>query len=189
MGRGLGRFLRHNTIAMLALFVALGGTTYAATALPKSSVGTAQLKNGAVTKTKINKKTIAALKGNRGRTGPQGAQGPKGTTGAQGVQGVQGVQGPPGPTYWVVVSSAGAILRQSGGWTLTHSSVGRWVVDNPNLNESQMAVADGAFRGVLEGTAPTFVTTFANDTNGFHVSTYDSTGALADLGFSIIATQ
>ena len=30
MTKGFGRFLRHNMIAMLALFVALGGTTYAA---------------------------------------------------------------------------------------------------------------------------------------------------------------
>jgi hypothetical protein len=53
-------------ISLIALFVALGGTTYAATSLRKNSVGTAQLKNGAVTKKKINKKTIAALKGNQG---------------------------------------------------------------------------------------------------------------------------
>ena len=33
MTRGFGRFLRWNTIALLALFLALGGTTYAAVAL------------------------------------------------------------------------------------------------------------------------------------------------------------
>jgi hypothetical protein len=101
MPRGFVRFLRRNTIALIALFIALSGTTYAAsTLLPRNSVGTAQLKNGAVTKKKINKKTITALKGNRGPrgfTGAQGVPGPKGATGAQGVQGVQGVQGPPGP--------------------------------------------------------------------------------------------
>jgi hypothetical protein len=36
-------------IALIALFVALGGTTYAATSLPANSVGTKQLRNGAVT--------------------------------------------------------------------------------------------------------------------------------------------
>jgi hypothetical protein len=76
-------------IALIALFIALGGTSYAAiTALPKNSVGSKQLKNGAVTKTKINKKTLTQLKGNRGPTGPKGA------TGAQGVQGPQGPAGP-----------------------------------------------------------------------------------------------
>lgn len=42
-------------ISLIALFVALGGTSYAAiNALPKNSVGTKQLKNGAVTGAKLN---------------------------------------------------------------------------------------------------------------------------------------
>jgi hypothetical protein len=36
-------------IALVALFVAVGGTTYAATSLPANSVGTRQLRSGAVT--------------------------------------------------------------------------------------------------------------------------------------------
>jgi len=41
-------------ISVIALFVALGGTSYAAiTSLPANSVGTKQLKNGAVTATKL----------------------------------------------------------------------------------------------------------------------------------------
>jgi hypothetical protein len=99
MTRRFGRFLRRNTIALLALFVALSGTTYAAsTLLPKNSVGTAQLKNGAVTKKKINKKTLKQLKGNRGPQGPAGPAGPQGPQGPQGAQGVQGIQGPQGPS-------------------------------------------------------------------------------------------
>ena len=42
-------------VAMLALLVALSGTAYAAVTLAPNSVGTAQLKNGAVTLTKIAK--------------------------------------------------------------------------------------------------------------------------------------
>ena len=42
-------------VGIIALFVALGGTSYAAiVTLPSGSVGTAQLKNGAVTAGKIN---------------------------------------------------------------------------------------------------------------------------------------
>jgi len=41
-------------IALIALFVALGGTTYAATSLPANSVGTKQIRNKAVTAAKIN---------------------------------------------------------------------------------------------------------------------------------------
>jgi hypothetical protein len=88
-------YLRRHHLALLALFVALGGTSVAATnaLLPRNSVGTAQLKNGAVNKKKINKKTIKALRnGTRGPRGPQGAQGPRGAQGPQGVQGSAGVQ-------------------------------------------------------------------------------------------------
>lgn len=58
MTRGFLRFLRGNTIALLALFIALGGTTYAATALPKNSVGTKQLKKNAVTAVKIKSGSV-----------------------------------------------------------------------------------------------------------------------------------
>ena len=54
----MGKLLAHvraNLVAYLALFVALGGTSVAASnvLLPKNSVGTLQLKKGAVTKPKI----------------------------------------------------------------------------------------------------------------------------------------
>jgi hypothetical protein len=50
--------VRHNLIAYLALFVALGGTGYAAVNLPAGSVGTRQLRNGAVTARKLDGKSI-----------------------------------------------------------------------------------------------------------------------------------
>jgi hypothetical protein len=49
-------------VAMLALLVALSGTAYAAVTLAPNSVGTAQLKNGAVTLTKIARSAQGALK-------------------------------------------------------------------------------------------------------------------------------
>jgi hypothetical protein len=49
-------------IALLALFVALGGTTYAALRLPKNSVGTKQLRNNAVTMTKISNGAVTGSK-------------------------------------------------------------------------------------------------------------------------------
>jgi hypothetical protein len=52
--------LKHNVVAYLALFVALGGTSYAAVNLPAGSVGTKQLRNGAVTNTKLAKGSVGA---------------------------------------------------------------------------------------------------------------------------------
>ena len=51
-------------VSLLALFVALGGTTYAATSLPANSVGTKQLKKNAVTAAKIKNGAIVASKVN-----------------------------------------------------------------------------------------------------------------------------
>jgi hypothetical protein len=46
--------LRRHAVAYLALFIALGGTTYAAS-LPRNSVGTAQLKDRSVTAPKLGR--------------------------------------------------------------------------------------------------------------------------------------
>jgi hypothetical protein len=47
------RHLRRNAVAYLALFVALGGTSYAALRLPAGSVGNRQIRNQAVSAAKI----------------------------------------------------------------------------------------------------------------------------------------
>jgi hypothetical protein len=94
MTRGFGRFLRQNTIALLALFLALGGTTYAASTalIGKNSVASPQVVNGSLQAKDLSKKARKALKGNRGLPGT------KGDTGAKGATGSQGVQGPIGPS-------------------------------------------------------------------------------------------
>jgi hypothetical protein len=63
-------------IACLALLIALGGTSYAAFALPKNSVGAIQIKTGAVSSAKVRDASLGvvdlapaarlALKGNMG---------------------------------------------------------------------------------------------------------------------------
>jgi hypothetical protein len=101
------RLVRHRpspamVVALIALFVTLGGVGYAAVTLPRNSVGAAQLKKGAVTPPKVAKKTIALFRGQRGPRGaagdrgPQGAQGPQGPVGAQGPSGAAGPAGPSG---------------------------------------------------------------------------------------------
>jgi hypothetical protein len=56
----LTRYIRRHHIALLALFVALGGTSYAAVNLPKGSVGTDQLQQGSVTTLKVAPKAITS---------------------------------------------------------------------------------------------------------------------------------
>ena len=66
------RLTLSNVMATVAVFVALGGVSYAATQLPKNSVGAKQLKKNAVTGAKIKKQTITAAKIKKGTlTGTQ----------------------------------------------------------------------------------------------------------------------
>jgi len=53
-------YARRNAIALLALFIALGGTGYAAANLPAGSVGKQQLQNHAIDPVKLNPTTIGA---------------------------------------------------------------------------------------------------------------------------------
>lgn len=68
-----------NVIATLALFLVLGGAAYAATALPANSVGTKQLKDQAVTLTKISSSAQNALRGHNGKNGKNGINGQNGS--------------------------------------------------------------------------------------------------------------
>jgi hypothetical protein len=62
-GRGLRRRLSFaNVTSFLALFVALSATSYAAIKFPANSVGTKQIKTGAVTKAKIGKRAVDGSK-------------------------------------------------------------------------------------------------------------------------------
>jgi hypothetical protein len=94
----MGRIRRHltyaNAMATVAVFVALGSGAYAASTLSANSVGSGQLKNGAVTPPKVSKAAIRLFKGQRGPAGPAGLAGTQGSPGAAGQQGGQGPAGP-----------------------------------------------------------------------------------------------
>lgn len=79
-------------VAMLALLVALGGTSYAAFKLPKNSVGSKQLKKNAVTSAKVKNHSLKAsdFKKNSLPVGPKGDTGPKGAPGDTGPKGAPG---------------------------------------------------------------------------------------------------
>lgn len=118
--------LRHSTIvSYLALFVALGGTSYAAVSLKANSVGSRQIRNHSVQVADLSAdaapvsgaKLVSAVRdvvtdpgtnlniivhGEKGDKGDQGesihgTDGAPGATGAAGAAGPQGATGPSGP--------------------------------------------------------------------------------------------
>jgi hypothetical protein len=80
-------------VASIALVVALGGVSYAAVAIPKNSVGSAQVRNGSLQSMDLSKKAAAALRGAKGAQGIQGVPGPQGPKGDSGAQGIQEFRG------------------------------------------------------------------------------------------------
>jgi hypothetical protein len=114
---GLKTYLGRHHVALLALFVALGGTSYAAITLPANSVGSQQLKNRSIQRIDLAGKTIASLRGQRGM---RGLQGPRGLQGLQGIQGVKGVGGDRGPSdaYHPAVALSDSVVLPPGDYVL-----------------------------------------------------------------------
>lgn len=109
-------------ISVAALVVALGGTSYAA-----AKIQTKDLANGSVTSAKIANGTIKGkdldpsvrgLDGTDGTDGVDGADGMDGADGADGADGMTGPAGPAGAGRWLLVDRFGAIVAQSGGFSI-----------------------------------------------------------------------
>jgi hypothetical protein len=93
----------------MALFVALGGASYAAVKIPKNSVGNTQLRKDAVTSAKVKDRSLLATDFRTGQL-PRGATG---ATGATGAAGATGATGPAGPTFAFTYSGGGGGISGS----------------------------------------------------------------------------
>ena len=61
-GRIRGRLTYANVMATVAVFIALGGGAYAATTLPRNSVGSTQIKKGAVRNSDLASNAVTSRK-------------------------------------------------------------------------------------------------------------------------------
>jgi hypothetical protein len=133
MGRAIIRLVQRNGIALLALFLALGGTTYAASTalIGPNTVASPQVVNGSLKTVDLSKKARKALKGNRGLRGLRGAAGAAGVNGGKGATGAQGPAGP--GVMWALIKADGsAVVAQSGGISIqAHSTPGTYYLHFP----------------------------------------------------------
>jgi hypothetical protein len=85
-------YLRRQHLALVALFVALSSTSYAAITIPRNSVGPAQIRRNAVTSAKVSDRSLLAkdFKAGQLHAGPQGEKGDKGDKGDPGATGATG---------------------------------------------------------------------------------------------------
>ena len=100
MHRLLPTFTPSGVVSVIALIVALGGTSYAAVSLPRNSVGAMQVRPNAVTSAKVRDGSLMARDFRVGQlpAGPAGPAGPPGLKGAAGPMGPAGPAGPAGAT-------------------------------------------------------------------------------------------
>ena len=153
IARFINRLTYANVVATLALFVALGGGAYAATKLPKNSVGAAQIKKNAVTSAKVKDGSLLARdfganqlpRGADGAQGPAGTPGPKGDTGAQGAPGVPGDPGKDGingsARAYGRVSTAAVLTNSKNVVAVSKPSTGHFCIQlDPSINAASAVV-------------------------------------------------
>jgi hypothetical protein len=178
--------LRHNAIALFALFVALsGGYAIAATTAPKTITACANKRTGELFLSTHGRCTKTEKKVAWNQRGPQGVRGKTGMTGAAG-------QAP--PSAWADVANAGGAIA-GDGITATHVSAGTYqiTVTAPACADKQNApvvtVADAnPPGGQLAGTFPVAWATVAPLRQPFMVYTGDvvsGTFTASDHSFNI----
>ena len=169
-----------NVMATIAVFIALGGTSYALTRnsvgakeIRPRAVGASEIRSGAVRSKEIKNRasrlrdiSIGARGSLRGQPGPAGPQGPA---------------GPPGVPFTAAVEAGGRV-RSSTAAPVTNHQAGTGVYDvvfNRDLRPCySVATLTGPNTGEI-ATEPT--------EHGVVVRTRNSSGQPADLPFDLIA--
>lgn len=188
-----GRLTYANVTASLALFVALGGTSYAVAQLPRNSVGAAQIRSSAVGSSEMRSRAVISrhirdrsvalrdispaarrrLSGQRGLTGPQGQAGPP---------------GPAGVTYRAAVDSTGLLVRGNARQAGTGASLGTFLVFFPQPVEQCVATATLARNagGSPEDPPAGRITVSHAGGDTIFVRTFDQNGTATQLPFNLI---
>lgn len=165
-----------NTMATIAVMIALGGTSYAALTLPRNSVGDRQIRTGAVRGNEVkngslsaNELSAKARQTLRGLPGPAGPQGPAGSSATP---------------YFAVVSAAGERVAgnaTSGGAT---GATGNTLI---GFSRSVAGCAASATLGTPDASMTVAGRIAVNIVNGqVGVQTYAADGSPANLPFHLI---
>ena len=132
-----------NVVATIALFVALGGSSYAAIKVTGKNVKDSSLtgkdiKNSTVTSSDVKNRSLLAADFKAGQlpAGPQGIQGPAGA---------------PATKLWARVTGAGALVAGSGATGVERTAAGRYNVTFSQVVSGCAWVASSDFRGLGDG--------------------------------------
>ena len=143
--------LRSNAVAYLALFVALGGTSYAAVQLPANSVKAKQIAKNAVATAEVKDGSLTVKDFQGGLpAGPTGPQGPKGLDGSAKARGQLNPAFCADSGPFPQACTGIAVTQTTPGFTVRRVGFGQYCVSAPGLSPT----ADFAFVTVANaGTA------------------------------------
>lgn len=175
IGRLRDRLTYANVMATIAVFVALGGTSYALT-LPRNSVGPAQLRTGAVRSIDVQNRSLQlgdlslrARSALRGQPGPAGPVGPAGA---------------PAAKYFAAVSGSGGLVRGNATSGGSAGGTGWYVV---GFAERVSGCAYSATLGTTDASSVAAGRITVRELDGrVGIQTYDGAGSPADLPFHLI---
>ena len=181
--------VRQQAIGLIALFVALGGTSYA---VATNSIDSRELKNNSIRTQDVRNRSLLAKDFKRGQL-KAGSQGARGVTGAQGAIGPTGPAGTPATRLFAHVNGSNGTLTAASGVTgASRAGTGDYTV---SFNRSMRNCAIVATAGVglpggagdtyQVGSRATIDTT--SDENRVRVQTVDLATTIADRSFFIVA--
>ena len=179
-----------NVTATLALFIALGGTSYAAFSLPRDSVGSQQIRRGAVGASELRARAVRssdiapravglgdismrarrALRGEKGDPGPPGPPGPAGK---------------PAVSLFAALSSGGVRLR-GNAVRASHTSIGFGYYTVAFAHGVSHCVYNATLGTIDQTEAPPGHITVRDDNGEVEVRTYNAAGNPFDLPFHLI---
>jgi hypothetical protein len=168
-------------ISLIALFVALGGTTYAAANLPKNSVGTPQLKKNAVTAPKIKSGAVTAAKINTsGLTVPSAVHATSANTATSATNATNATHSTSATTADTANALAGVQIVAGPTVSLASGTQNDQIVTCPTgmvaigggqlNNSSDIAVSDNSTEITTENTTDDSAQVFLNNGSAFSVN-------------------
>jgi hypothetical protein len=171
-------------VACIALAISLSSAGYAATKLPKKSVGTAQLKRNAVISAKVKNHSLLALDFKTGQL----PAGPAGPTGATGAKGDKGVPGDPAIDLWAAFAANAVFVRGSGVVSTGHPSLGVYQVRfSRQITACAWLAEPASTAGVYYSGGAALTRKFGTSTDTVEVETRNTSGVLSDsVGFTLL---
>jgi len=181
MKRLRARMTYANVVATVALFMVLTG----ASAVAATQIGTAGLKNNAVTSAKVKNGSLLRVDFRPGQL-PRGPQGPPGLPGAPGANGLNGANGTAKAYAMFDATAQQVVPARTFNMTIVRANQGIYCIDVPGISPTSATIlATPAFPTV--GIPLIFVQARTNGTclpQQFEISTLDGSTNLFSNGIS-----